>query len=292
MMSPARIFARIQRDPFELARYYAAEAGVLLLLVAALSDRWRSEIHLETLHLLAPLLAVPLGWWVSSVLHAAAHASHGALLWNRLLGELAGAYVGYGFGSFVLIHGLHHGHADTPRDPVSPRGMSFLRFFSGPMRHATRKALEFLDALHGGSPHYRWARVLRAVGFYVNLGLRAALWYLLFGPELFLLLYVPSLVSNVAILAHINYVCHRDDGGPDEVVIVNLDHNLYYRLANAITSGGYYHRAHHLHPRLRDPRSAARPEDLSLDRPAAAAPAGPLAALAAYFDLHGIWGPR
>ena len=121
------------------------------------------------------------------------------------------------------------------------------------------------------------AAVGEVVLFNLNLGLRLALWFVLLGPAGFLAFYGVSIASNVTILAHINYACHRD--APDgDVHIVNLDGTLYYRLANAITSGGYFHKSHHDHPHLFDPRSAASET--------------PIGGRAGYFDLDGLWGKR
>ena len=290
-MSPARLFSRFTRDPLRLTRYYGLETLVLVVSTWGLSWRYSAQLELRGFHLLALFFALPFGWWVSAVLHAAAHGSYRGRWLNRVLGELSGAYVGYGFGSFVLIHGLHHTHSDERHDPVCPRQMTFIRFLSGPMRHAIVKARAYLDETHGAHPHYALIRLVEGLLFHVNLALRVSLWFLLFGPELFVAFYVPSILSNVAILAHINFACHRDreDG---TVQIVNLDHNLYYRLANAVTSGGYYHEAHHLHPGLRDPRSAARDAEVSTTRPSHDHRGGLIARAKRYFDVSGIWGER
>ena len=114
---------------------------------------------------------------------------------------------------------------------------------------------------------------------------------------MFFIFYVPSFMGMVGIFAHINYACHRDheDGS---VEIVNLNHNLYYKIANFITLGGYYHKNHHLNMNLFDPR------ELNTKRskvPLISVPGNPHyqhdenvtyggGYLARYFNINNIWG--
>jgi len=297
-MPPSKVFSAIRRDATHLARRYATEHLCLWAVVGALSllrQRFPAgPFALAPWHLLAAALAIPFGWWVASVVHNAGHNNFGGPLRNRVMGELSGAYLGYGFTSFILIHGLHHMHADREDDPVSPEGMSFLRYFSGPLRYPTARARRTLFRLHGHTPGHGFVRALEVLFFGGNLLLRVAAWYLLFGPSLFVAFYVTSIVSDVAILAHINFACHRnrEDGA---VEIVNLTDSLYYRVANAVTTGGYFHKNHHLRPELFDPRSFE-----SDPAPLLSLPPDPARATTArqhagrglrrYFDLVGLWG--
>jgi len=301
MMPPAKVFSAIRRDARALARHYASEAVVLCVVVGALAllrQRFPlSPLALAPRHLVATLLAVPFGWWVASVVHNAGHNNFGGPLRNRVMGELSGAYLGYGFTSFILIHGLHHMHADREDDPVSPDGMTFLRYFSGPLRYPTARARRTLFKLHGHTPGHLLVRVAEVLLFAANLLLRVAAFYLLLGPTRFLAFYVPSIVSDVAILAHINFACHRNR--PDGAVeVVNLTGSLYYRFANFVTTGGYFHKNHHLRPELFDPRTLdADPVELLTVAPdpalVTAAPRQRSGAfLARYFDLDGLWGER
>lgn len=55
--------------------------------------------------------------------------------------------------------------------------------------------------------------------------------------------------------AHLNYISHQpDDSG--EVVVKNHDGTVFYKIMNIITSGGYYHKNHHLYPRFYNPKKA------------------------------------
>jgi Fatty acid desaturase len=273
-----QVLSRCRREPWALTRAYLWEGAALTTLVAV-AITWRPPtftLDWHAGHLVFALAAVPFGWWVSSAIHNAGHGNFPRLL-NRVMGEFAGAWLGYGFTNFALIHGLHHAYTDSELDPVSPRGHAFWRYWVSPLGIPTAVARRYLRQVHGAHPRYTAIAVGEVVLFNLNLGLRLALWFVLFGPAGFLAFYGVSIASNVTILAHINYACHRD--APDgDVHIVNLDGTLYYRLANAITSGGYFHKSHHDHPHLFDPRSVASET--------------PVGGRAGYFDLEGLWGNR
>lgn len=256
-MSPANVFASLHRDAHFLVRNYLREHLTLWfgvgLLALARHVAPLPALRLEAHHLVFSLLAIPFGWWVASVIHNAGHANFSSPWRNRLMGEFAGLYLGYGFTNFILIHGLHHAHSDDEDDPVSPAGTTFFQYFTQPLRHPTARARRTLRKLHGHRPDAARTRLLEVLLFQANLVMRVAFFYLLFGPNLFLSFYVVSVVSDVAILAHINFACHRNhaDGS---VEVVNLSGNLYYRVANFVTRGGYFHKNHHLRPGLFDPR--------------------------------------
>jgi hypothetical protein len=252
------VLSACRRDPFALIRSYLAELAPLSAVVAVLLMFRPPSLALEfhAWHLAATLLAIPFGWWVSSVVHNAGHGNYVRGV-NRVMGEFAGAWLGYGFTNFALIHGLHHAYSDSELDPVSPRGHSFWRYWVSPLGIPTAVARKYLRQVHGAHRRYELIAPTEVTLFCLNLLLRVVLWFLLFGPALFVAFYVVSILSNVTILAHINYVCHRETEG-GEVEIVDLDHTPYYRLANAITNGGYFHKSHHLQPQVFDPRTVAR----------------------------------
>ncbi|MCR9203363.1 MAG: hypothetical protein NXH75_02220, partial [Halobacteriovoraceae bacterium] len=117
----------------------------------------------------------------------------------------------------------------------------------------------WLREVHGHNKNYEAILSAQTVLFYFNMILRQVILWLVLGPTLYFSFYFVAVASNIAILAHINYYCHqkREDGS---VEVVNLDHNLYYKFANFVTSGGYYHKNHHLNMSLLDPREYKRKE--------------------------------
>lgn len=176
---------------------------------------------------------------------------------------------------------LHHQFSDEELDPVNPKGMNFLLFLSAPMRYMIKTTKQYLFMIHASFPRYNYIMQAQTVVFHINLILRVSFWYLLLGQDLFIWFYIPTLLTNFAIYAHINYVCHRDhaDGS---VEVVNLNHNLYYRIANVLTFGGYFHKNHH------QKLSSFNPSRLNHDIWSPTPGRG----LSHYFSLNDIWGER
>lgn len=255
-MGGAQIFHKIQKDRYYLLRSYLIDL-LLMSCVAWLFINYgsdTSEISFKSLYLVIP--GVIAGLAISSLLHNASHSNIRSALLNRVVGVLCGYWVLYGFTNFVLIHFLHHKYSDKDLDPVNPRGMSFLLFLSAPMRYMIRKTKKFLYQVHGNEKRYKAIMLFQSAIFHVLLVARVAAWYLVFGREVFLFFYLPGLAANIAVFAHINYVCHRDLPS-GEVEILNLNHG-YYFVANVLTLGGYFHKNHHLNQRLFDPRRLIR----------------------------------
>lgn len=253
-MTSTQTYLKIKRDPKYLLRIYAIEMVVFAILVTLLLfNRHLSAINLSTGLMVMPV-AVIFGFMIASFIHNASHGNVGNKLVNRMVGEFCGTWVLYGFTNFILVHLLHHQYSDEELDPVNPHGMSFLKFVSAPMRYMIVVAKKYLFLQHGKTQNYALIMNSQTVIFHLNLMLKLAFWFLLFGKTLFFFFYVPAFISNVAILAHINYVCHRDleDG---TVEMVNLNHNLYYKVANFITFGGYFHKSHHMKLNVFNPMS-------------------------------------
>lgn len=244
-MTSTKTYLNIKKDPRFLLKVYIIEMMIFAVLcVLLLSFRELTQVNLLVGFSVLPL-AIIFGWMISSFLHNASHGNVGDKFLNRAVGEFCGTWVLYGFTNFIMVHMLHHQYSDEELDPVNPRGMSFLVFLSAPMRYMIVVAKKFLFLQHGDKANYRLIMNTQTVIFHLNLVLKIVFWYLLFGKTLFLFFYVPAFLSNVAILAHINYICHRDleDG---TVEIVNINHNLYYKFANFVTFGGYFHKNHHM----------------------------------------------
>jgi fatty acid desaturase len=202
-----------------------------------------------------PALALLLCGLPSSLMHNCAHGNVGGQRLNKLVGEICGTIMLYGFGGFRLGHLFHHKYPDNPKyDPHPPRGLSFPEFL---VIKATLVVVEtaYLEAF-GRSPtteaNLRWQTGL----FRAGVVLKVLFWALLLGPKVFVLLYLPLYVGNIFVFAHINYATHveRADG---QTEIINLHEGLYYRLVNLVSFGGYYHKSHHLRPKAFDPSKVA-----------------------------------
>lgn len=246
---------QIRKDQYYLLKTYFIEALVLASL-CLIFHKFISNDHGLNLSLVIFLpFGIIFGLMVASFIHNASHGNVGGKFVNRLAGEFCGTWVLYGFTNFVMIHSLHHKYSDRELDPVNPQGMSFLTFLFAPMRYMIRVAQKWLNKVHGHNINYSRILFLQTILFHINLILRISLWFMLLGPGLFLCFYLPSLLANYAVHAHINFVCHneKEDGS---VEILNLNHNVYYKFVNFVTAGGYFHKNHHLDLKLFNPMKA------------------------------------
>lgn len=230
---------------------------VILTTIALLAHNFFNhtdiELFLSPLVILVALMSIPLGWMVASLLHNTGHGNFKGPLFNRILGEIAGFLAGYGHYNFILVHFLHHIHSDHEHDPVNPKGMSFFTFLIAPTKYMIRHTKAYLREVHGHNKNFESILSTQTVLFYINLILRQLILYTVLGPTFYIAFYLVCVASNIAILAHINYYCHREDE-QGTVEVLNLNHNLYYKVANFVTSGGYFHKNHHMNVNLIDPR--------------------------------------
>ncbi len=264
-MKSSVIYHRIKADKFFLLKSYLKDMLVMLVMIALLSH-FKIGLHLD-LSAVAMIIVVGIavinGLLISSFLHNSSHGNVGSKLVNRVVGEYCGYWVLYGFSNFVLVHMLHHQFSDKDLDPVNPKGMSFFTFLTAPMRYMIKTTKQFLYQTHGNKKNYQTIMDAQIAVFHLNLALRLVIWFLLLGKTMFFCFYLPGFLTIVSIFAHINYVCHRDleDGS---VEVVNLNHNLYFKIANFFTIGGYFHKSHHLNMKAFDPRQVAKRRSLPL----------------------------
>ena len=299
-MKPNAVFDKCNNDHLFLLKDYTKDLliiSTMILALLALGRDFSSEFSFGLLEGIVSVLSIPFGWMIAAFLHKSGHGNVGKGLVNRAVGEFTGFFVGYGYYNFILVHTLHHKYSDHKYDPVSPKGMSFTRFLLSPIKYMIEHTKEYLRDTHGHQSNYELILGAQTVVFYFNLIARQVFLFLLLGPSFYVCFYLVAVSSNIAILAHINYTCHRDlpDGS---VEVFNLDHNLYYRFANFITMGGYYHKNHHLNLSLFDPRKYSRGDRRLLTvKPNSQEPSHPqktphrlLRVVAKYFDLEGVWG--
>ncbi len=204
------------------------------------------------------LLLIPLGIYVGGMsavfIHNATHDSFPARWLNWCAGQLAGLHQLWGFMGWKLIHLVHHQYSDNHvMDPHPPKDLSFWQFTRIMFLHSSAKISERYREHWGLSAKTRFLHGAVLVTFTVMAACNLLLWYLLLGPVGFLFFYVPSYVVNHLLFAHINYYAHpkEEDGSTRPG---NLDHNAYYKIANALWCGIYYHGNHHRKPQLFNPK--------------------------------------
>lgn len=296
--APSIIFKKISTKPYYLVGQYIYDC--LFWGSASLLAFHNLEVAPWSFHysdIIVVFLAIIMGWLVSSFIHNTSHNNVKNSLLNRLVGEFCGLWVMYGFKNFILIHILHHKYSDEELDPVNPEGMSFIKFLTAPMRYMIDTGAKYLELKHGQHKHYKKIKFGHYFFFHISVVFRLLFIYSILGPKYFVLFYIVSLMSNISILAHINYVCHRDLPNGD-VEIVNLDHNLYYKIANFVTCGGYYHKNHHLNQNLFDPRElkSKRAQERLMSKetglPIFEKVSDEKRLVADYFSFSNIWGER
>jgi stearoyl-CoA desaturase (delta-9 desaturase) len=204
------------------------------------------------------LALIPLGIYAGGVsavfIHNASHGSFPTRPLNWMAGQLAGMHQLWGFMGWKLIHLVHHQYSDDAHfDTHPPKGMTFWQFSRNMFLYSSKKISERYREHWGMSVRTKW---LHRNLLFIFMGMAAAnllFWYFLMGPAGFWFCYVPSYVTNHLLFCHINYYAHpKDEAGA--TAPGNLDHNLYYNLANALWSGIYYHGNHHRRPLLFNPK--------------------------------------
>ena len=248
---------RFYHDRFFQIRSFAlsfALACALCVAAYALHAPGFYRFEPQAWHWLLVPLAIYLGGLSAVWMHNASHGSFKNRFVNRLCGEIAGIHQLWGFTGWKLIHLLHHMYSDrVEHDTHPPKGYTFWQF--------TRQMFVYSSACITKRYREHWGdtpstlRLQRAgLAMFAAMALaNLAFWYLLLGPVGFVFFYVPSLVANHLLYAHINYRAHpANESG--ETAPVNLDHALYYKLANAMWHGIYYHGNHHRKPMLFNPK--------------------------------------
>lgn len=205
------------------------------------------------------LLLIPLGVYAGGMsavfIHNATHGSFRHRQLNRLCGELAGLHQLWGFTGWKLIHLVHHHYSDdVAMDVHPPKGMTFWKFTQNMFLYSS-VTINKRYREHWGTG--RRTRIMQKSVMFIFTALAVMnllFWMLLLGPAGFILFYIPSYITNHLLFAHINYYAHPQDEATGNTAPANLNHNLYYKLANLFWCGIYFHGNHHRRPLLFNPR--------------------------------------
>ncbi len=249
-----------KKDAFHFLKYFSLNAVVFGFLAFVL---WKTNGLGGSLSMNATvMLLIPVGLVTGLVSATAFHnASHGNIKprrLNALIGELTASFSLEDLRCFRVGHMLHHIHTDDPElDPHPPKGLTFFGFIMS----SRQKTIECISRLyyqaHGAGPAQRRNVLAQIILFHVAALAKVVFWFLLFGKTGFLFFFVPAYLAYFFGFAHLNYASHQDDEhGVAEVS--NHDGTLFYRVMNFLTSGGYYHRNHHLAPGLYNPSKLSR----------------------------------
>ena len=223
------------------------------LVVEILGSSFQFVLNLHLSHLLILPFAFCFGLQVPVLLHNTVHHNIKPKWLNELLGELCGFFVLFGMAPFRISHTLHHAYPDDHElDPHPPEGKSFLHFLANTQLNTIKTIANRYFEFHGRSYKTYAIMGFQMFFYYIGLILRIAAWYKVLGPTLFVTFYIPAYLTNLIAFAHINFATHQTLPS-GEVIIVNLNHNIYYKTVNLIGSGAYFHKNHHINPSLYNP---------------------------------------
>ncbi len=251
---------KVTMKQFRTDKYFFFKYFLFQMLITApiavilfLKGNFSFTTQLELIHLVIIPLAIVFGIQVPVMLHNAVHYNIKPKWLNEILGELCGFFVLFGMGPFRISHVLHHAHADDhDLDPHPPMGRSFLVFLATTQLNTIRViSNQYFDKFGRNNSTYSIMGVQMCF-YYIGLISRLAIWFMLLGPTFFIAFYIPAYLANLIVFAHINFATHIEDENGN-VEIVNLNHNLYYKTVNFISSGAYFHKNHHKYPNLFNP---------------------------------------
>lgn len=244
-----------KKDPNYFLNYFKGNIFVfslgvaLLLLVKENVFAW--NFSLISLGLLP--VGIIFGLIVATAFHNASHGNIKPRTLNTIIGEFCGAYTLDGMRNFRVGHMLHHIHADDPdHDPHPPQGLTFLEFIKTSKDRTIEVLINVYYKNHGETEESKKNIELQIKTYKIGVLLKIAFWFLLFGPVGFVLFFVPSYLSYFFGFAHLNYISHQPDES-GEVVVKNHKGGAFFNIMNIITSGGYYHKNHHLYPSYYNP---------------------------------------
>ena len=249
-------FAQFRRHPTFYVWYDAAWAVLALGGIYAIAttgyEGLLSEFHWWNLALL------PVAAYVMIMAHVFIHnASHGNFPKpiNRIVGELCGALVLTKFASWEIVHRRHHRYSDDAQRDPHPAERGYWRYAINTLINVELQLRQEYYDLHGDTPEARRYERWRSRWSFVSGSMVAVLWFMLFGPVGFFLLYLPAFVGAALFVIHFNWAGHNAHRSDYEIAPADLDYGWFW-LGNRIFFGIYFHGTHHKLAMLFNPMKA------------------------------------
>ena len=243
------------------ALWIITTSGIVIALVSMLNGYFAPSLQEW---LLLPLLGTIVGLQSAWLMHNAAHESIKPAWLNRVVGELTGLQQLAGYPVWAVFHIVHHQNSDDPlKDPHPPGTLSFREYFRQMGKMTGRVVHSAFFELWGDNARTQRLWRMMIWSSMAARYLRAVFLLVLLGPTVFVLGMIVSKIVNYAWYIHFNYFTHQPNANGD-MEVLNLNHNLYYKLMNATMAGIYYHKNHHrkaslFDPRTLEPEQAAKP---------------------------------
>lgn len=207
----------------------------------------------ELYHLAFAAAALLVTFPVTSLYHACAHEAVRPRWLNRLLGEICGLIHTSSLDEWSVIHSYHHRYADDPaRDPHCPRGKSFVHFASTTGKEIKESFVSHYFEAHPESEASRANLQATMTSMFVRQQLLTLFWFLALGPAAFLYFFGVNIVLKKVHYAWFNWATHVQRESKPE--IINQNRGVYW-LVNLISFNLYFHKNHHLHPAVFNPKN-------------------------------------
>jgi len=242
-----------RKDKNYFLRYFIMNAIVFGVLDILFFKNIRFDFNFSMIDLAIALAAVIFGLAMATAFHNASHNNFKNKYLNILIGEFCGFYTLIGMRTFRVGHMLHHIHSDDPElDPHPPAGLSFSEFIKT-SHDRTIEVLKNVYRQNHGATSESELNLKRQTAFHqIGILLKILFIFIAFGPTLFVSFYIVSYLAYFFGFAHLNYISHLPDED-GEIRVKNHSEGLFYQVMNVLTSGGYYHKNHHLNPKLYNP---------------------------------------
>lgn len=215
-----------------------------------------------------PLLLVP-ATYLMIMAHVFSHnASHGNFpkAINRIVGEIVGVIVLAKFASWEIVHRRHHRYSDDPERDPHPAERGYWRFALNTLIKVEQQLRQEYFDVHGEGPAQLRYENFRSFYSFVSGSAIAVFFFVLLGPILFFVVYLPAFALAALFVIHFNWSGHNAHTKDGPIEPTNLDHGWFW-LGNRLFFGIYYHGNHHRMARAFNPmhvpaaRAAAEPID-------------------------------
>ena len=177
---------------------------------------------------------------------------------NRMVGEVCGLLVFTRYASWEVLHTRHHKYSDDRQKDPHPIVPSFATFVYETMVFNVERQLQNIryDQFGDTPANHRKERV-RAVLSFATMGVLGVTVYLLLGPWVSFLLFLPTQLLGWLHIAHFNWITHNSLDADGDYKPVNLDSGWYW-LGNRIWFGLYQHANHHRRANIFNPLKMAQ----------------------------------
>lgn len=258
LKSSMPLMKRFYHDRYLHIRSFSINLGISLALCALVYSMHSPEFyefHFKPWH----LALIPFGLYIGGLsavfMHNASHNSFPNRWSNELAGHISGIHQLWGYMGWKLIHLIHHHYSDNvAMDPHAPGDRTFWQFARIMFIKSSAKISERYREHWGNTPLTRRLQKATLAIFLALAIANLTLCYLLLGPAAFVFFYVPSYIANHLLYVDINYTAHPKDELTGQTAAGNFNNTLYYKLANFMWFGIYFHANHHRKPGYFNPR--------------------------------------